>query len=82
MDNLLSLSLALGLGLVILQGILGQERSSIAYASSGSFLTIVFLAGRYLEGVLKRESHRNLVALCELQVEKEKYQIIHSKVGR
>lgn len=82
MENLLSLSLALGLGLAILQGIFGQEQSSIAYASSGSFLTIVFLTGRYLEGVLKRESHRNLVALCELQAEKEEYEIVHSKVGR
>lgn len=80
MDTLLSLSLLIGLGLAILQATLQDGQYSIAYASSGSLLTIVILAGRYLETVLKRESYRNIAMLFELQSEKEMYQLVESEV--
>lgn len=81
MDTLLSLSLLLGLGLALLQALLQQERNSKVYASSGSFLIIVILAGRYLEAVLKRESYRNLATLYELQTEKKMYWLVKSEVS-
>lgn len=80
MDTLLSLSLLLRLGLAMLQASLGQEQNSIEHASSGSFLVIIILAGRYLEAVLKRESHRNLATLYELLTEKEMYRLVDSEV--
>ena len=76
MDTLLSLSLILGLGLSVLQTVSGGlAMSSQLYASSGSFLTVVILAGRYLEAVLRKESNAHLIALYEMKAEKELYQI-------
>jgi Cu+-exporting ATPase len=81
MDTLLSLSLILGLGLSILQTFSGSSMiSSQPYASSGSFLTVVILAGRYLEAVLRREGNAHLTALYEMQTEKENYQIFGTDV--
>ncbi|KAJ8114663.1 hypothetical protein OPT61_g3516 [Boeremia exigua] len=77
METLLSLSLLLGIGLALLLVFLRQHRKSLAYASSGSFMTIVILAGRYIEAVLKKESNRNIAALYELQTESEMYQLAH-----
>lgn len=82
METLLSSSLILGLGLGLLQATLGQYYQSIAYASSGSFLTIVILVGRYLEAVLKREGNSNLAALYELQAERETYELASSDVSK
>lgn len=81
MDSLLSQSLLLGLGLSITRAIFDPGQSSVAYASSGSFTTVIILAGRYLEAVLKRESHRNLAMLYELQAERETYRLIESEVS-
>lgn len=81
MDTLLSSSLLLGLGLGLLQTLFQQYQQSLAYASSGSFLTIVILAGKYLEAVLKKESNRNLAALYELQADKEMYELVISDVS-
>ncbi|CAG5184570.1 uncharacterized protein ALTATR162_LOCUS10975 [Alternaria atra] len=76
MDTLLSLSLIVGLGLSILQVTSGTLTiSSQPYASSGSFLTVVILAGRYLEAVIRREGNAHLIALYEMKKEKETYQI-------
>lgn len=80
MDTLLSLSLLLGLGLLFLQTVLGDSPTTYSYASSGSFLTIVILAGKYLEAVLMRESNSNLAALYELQTEKEVYRLTGSTI--
>ncbi|KAJ4989216.1 copper-translocating p-type atpase [Stagonosporopsis vannaccii] len=81
MDTLLSLSLLLGIGLALLRTFLQQYRQSVAYASSGSFLTIVILAGKYLETVLRRESNRNLAALYELQADRDMYELADSKIA-
>lgn len=81
MDTLLSLSLLLGLGLATWKTLLGHSQDSIAYASSSSFLTVIIFGGRYLETVLKKESHRNLAALYELQSDKETYRLANSGVG-
>ncbi len=82
MDILLSSSLLLGIGLTLLQVSLRQHQNRLAYASSGSFLTIVILAGKYLEAVLKREGNRNLAALYELQNDVEMYQLANDDVSR
>ena len=82
MDTLLSLSLILGLGLAILQTSFGSFGASAqSYASSGSFLTVVILGGKYLEAVLQRESNMHLIALYEIQTEKEKYQLLESTIA-
>lgn len=82
METLLSLSLLLGMGLALLQSCVGRKRESLAYASSGSFLTIVILAGKYLEAVFRKESNRNLAALYELQAEREVYRLADTDVSR
>lgn len=82
METLLSLSLLLGLGLALFKASAQETQKSIAYASSSSFLTIVVLSGRYLEAVLKRESHRNLVTLYELKAERELYRLVNSEVSK
>lgn len=81
MDTLLSSSLLLGMGLGLLQLFLQRYKHTLAYASSGSFLTIVILAGKYLEAVLKKESNRNLAALYELQADREMYELAESEVS-
>lgn len=81
MDTLLSLSLLLGLGLAVLQLVVGSSENMQSHASSGSFLTIVILAGKYLEAILKRESNSNLAALYELQTEKETYRLTGTNVS-
>ncbi|KAH7095472.1 E1-E2 ATPase-domain-containing protein [Paraphoma chrysanthemicola] len=79
MDTLLSLSLILGLGLSLVGVTSSFSRSSSQpYASSGSSLTVVLLAGRYLEAVLRREGNAHLSALYEIQMDKEKYQLLGS----
>jgi Cu+-exporting ATPase len=80
MDTLLSLSLLLGLGLPFLQAMVGNSQDTYTYASSGSFLTIVILAGKYLEAVLKRESNSNLATLYELQTERDTYRLTGSTI--
>lgn len=82
METLLSLSLLLGMGLALLQSCFGQQRESLAYASSGSFLTIVILAGKYLEAVFRKDSNRNLAALYELQAEREVYRLADKDVSK
>ncbi|KAH7085826.1 E1-E2 ATPase-domain-containing protein [Paraphoma chrysanthemicola] len=79
MDTLLSLSLILGLGLSLV-GVISSNSgsSSQPYASSGSSLTVVLLAGRYLEAVLRREGNAHLSALYEIQMDKERYQLLGS----
>ncbi|KAI8938066.1 hypothetical protein NX059_005737 [Plenodomus lindquistii] len=81
MDTLLSLSLLLGLSLSAFQILFGDIQEMYAHIASGSFLTIVILAGRYLEAVLKRESNSNLAALYELQTEAELYRLTGSDIS-
>ncbi|KAH7359672.1 E1-E2 ATPase-domain-containing protein [Pyrenochaeta sp. MPI-SDFR-AT-0127] len=81
MDTLLSLSLLVGLCLSTLHVVFRNSPGTDHYASSGSFLTVVILAGKYLEAVLRRESNSNLAALYELQAEKEVYRFSQSKVA-
>lgn len=82
MDTLLSSSLVLGIVLALLQAALGQYYQTMSYASSGSFLSIVILAGQYLEAVLKRENNSNLAALYELQAERETYELASRDVSK
>lgn len=81
METLLSLSLLLSLCLSLLNSVLKVSSSAFRYASSGSFLTVVILAGKYLEAVLRRESNSNLAALYELQAEKELYTFAQKNVS-
>lgn len=71
MDTLLSLSLTLSLLLLMLH--IAVHDTGVDYASSGSFLTVVVLAGRYLEAVLRKEGNSSLATLYELQMENEIY---------
>ncbi|CAO2651637.1 Nn.00g042070.m01.CDS01 [Neocucurbitaria sp. VM-36] len=80
MDTLLSLSLLLGLFLTTIQSFFPGTSDNRYYASSGSFLTIVILAGKYLEAVLRKEGNSNLAALYELQAEKDTYRFSQSNV--
>ena len=81
MDSLLSMSLLLGLFLTTMHSFLQSSPDARYYASSGSFLTVVILTGKYLEAVLRKEGNSNLVALYELQAEKETYRFSQSKVS-
>ncbi|KAJ4363615.1 hypothetical protein N0V83_009911 [Neocucurbitaria cava] len=81
MDTLLSMSLLLGLFLTTLQSFVQVTPGARYYASSGSFLTVVILAGKYLEAVLRKEGNSNLAALYELQAEKETYRFSQSNVA-
>ena len=80
METLISLSLLCGFLLSMLQILRPNSSRDIAYASSGSLLTVVVLAGRYLEAVLKREDNSKLAALYELQTAKETYQVTSNSV--
>lgn len=74
METLLSLSLLSGVLLCLLEYLTTDLMASNgAYAVSGSFLTVVILAGRYLEALLRREANSNLVALYDLQSQKNTY---------
>lgn len=75
MDTLLSLSLLLGLFKVAIQVTFGNLQRAAASMSSGPFLTVTTLAGKYLQAVLKRESSANLAALYELQAEGQMYRL-------
>lgn len=81
MDTLLSMSLLLGLFLTTLQSFVQVAPDARYYASSGSFLAVVILAGKYLEAVLRKEGNSNLAALYELQAEKETYRFSQSNVS-
>lgn len=81
MDTLLSMSLLVNLCLSTLHAVVRTSLDTHHYASSGSFLTVVILAGKYLEAVLRRESNSNLAALYELHAEKETYRFSQSNVN-
>ncbi|KAF2711408.1 heavy metal translocatin [Pleomassaria siparia CBS 279.74] len=81
MDTLLSISLLLGICLTTIQSPLQTSSDARYYVSSGSFLTVIILAGKYLEAILRKESNSNLAALYELQTETEIYWFSQSKVA-
>ncbi|KPI35685.1 putative copper-transporting ATPase PacS [Cyphellophora attinorum] len=69
MDTLISLSLLLGLALSFFNISLFGLDTAQTYFSSGSFLALVIIGGRYLDHLLRRQSAANLSGLYRLQIE-------------
>ena len=69
MDTLISLSLLLGLALSFFNIALFGMAAAQTYFSSGAFLTVVIIGGRYLDHLLRRRSANSLAGLYRLQTE-------------
>lgn len=82
MNTLLSLSLMLGIALSALRYALDDPDRLRNDMSSGSLLTVVVLAGRYLEAALRRKSNSNLALLYEIQSGNAMYNLVHNDVSQ
>ena len=69
MNTLISLSLICGLALSFFNIMLHGMQASNQYFSSGSFLTLVVIGGRYLDTLFRRQTSASLAELYRLQSE-------------
>ena len=69
MDTLISLSLLCGLALSFFNAYLFGILEANQYFSSGSFLTLVVIGGRYLDTLFRRQTSSSLADLHRLQLQ-------------